>query len=40
VRFATAMHRGMDGPHLFRITIPTTHPAASSVQYTVGARFG
>jgi hypothetical protein len=33
------MHAGMDGPHLFRVTVRTTHPNAPKVQYTVKADF-
>jgi hypothetical protein len=39
VRFSTVMHAGMDGPHLFQISIPTTHPQAQTVQYHVKADF-
>ena len=39
VRFVTAMHKGMDGPHLFRVTVPTTHPGAPAVSYTVKGEF-
>lgn len=39
VRFVTAMHKGMDGPHLFRMTVPTTHPNVPAVTYTVRGDF-
>ena len=39
VRFSTAMHQGMDGTHLFRVTVPTTHPNAPAVSYTVRGDF-
>lgn len=39
VRFSTAMHAGMDGPHLFRVSVPTNHPSSPKVTYTVRADF-
>lgn len=39
MRFVTAMHAGMDGPHLFVISVPTSHPAAKLMQYIVKADF-
>ncbi len=39
MRFTTAMHAGMDGPHRFRISVPTDHPDAPVVGYEVKALF-
>jgi hypothetical protein len=39
VRFTTAMSAGMDGPHLFQVSVPTNHPHAQTVQYHVKADF-
>jgi hypothetical protein len=33
------MHKGMDGPHLFKITVPTSHPQVPRVSYTVRGEF-
>ena len=40
MKFSTSMHAGMDGPHLFEVTIPTSHPALPVARYTVKALFG
>jgi hypothetical protein len=40
VKFSTAMHAGMDGPHLFEVRITTNHPKVPVVMYTVRALFG
>jgi hypothetical protein len=33
------MHAGMDGPHLFEISVPTSHPKTPTVSYFVKADF-
>lgn len=39
MRFETAMHPGMEGKHLFQITIPTNHPQQPQVKYQVRGDF-
>jgi hypothetical protein len=34
------MGAGMDGPHLFEIAVPTSHPKLPKLTYRVRAHFG
>jgi hypothetical protein len=34
------MGQGMDGPHLFRISVPTNHPNVPRAEFFVRALFG
>ena len=40
MRIDTAMHEGMDGPHLFLITIRTNDPVEPEKQITLKGDFG
>jgi hypothetical protein len=34
------MSAGMDGPHLFEVSVPTSHPNLPKLKYNIVANFG